>query len=235
MSGDSGTKAGSIWSASAGFPGIPTILPALIQEGHHKRQLPLERIAELTALHPGRIFGVGGRKGDIRAGFDADLAIVDLDWERRRTLPSSVHSRTTAFTRTDRFEAAWVCVQQRETHPAGRRLYRQFSSALHRARRSNLGRRARPSPNRTGTILDTDAVALLAGASTISRLAITRCSLDASRRWNDRQRFAATGLWFRESGAGMRVGLRLRHVAVANPFKGPWQLDWHLRSGMNCR
>lgn len=75
-------KQGSIWDASAGFPGMPTILPVLITEGHHQRGLSLEQIAELTAQTPSRIFGVGSRKGDLRPGFDADLAVVDLHSER---------------------------------------------------------------------------------------------------------------------------------------------------------
>jgi dihydropyrimidinase len=75
-------KQGSIWSASAGFPGLPTLLPVLISEGYHKRGLPLERIADLASRRPAEIFGRGDRKGDIQIGFDADLAIVDLQWER---------------------------------------------------------------------------------------------------------------------------------------------------------
>ena len=79
----SSTKQGSIWDASAGFPGMATILPVLISEGYYQRGLPLQRIAELTAYTPSRIFGIGSRKGDIRPGFDADLAVVDLALERK--------------------------------------------------------------------------------------------------------------------------------------------------------
>lgn len=75
-------KDGSIWTASAGFPGMPTILPVMLDQGHHRRGIPLQRIAELTSLNPARIFGSHHRKGDIRPGMDADLAVVDLDWER---------------------------------------------------------------------------------------------------------------------------------------------------------
>ena len=72
-------KLGSIWTASAGFPGNSTILPALLSEGHFKRGLPLETVAAITSTNPARIFGLGGRKGEIAAGYDADLALVDLD------------------------------------------------------------------------------------------------------------------------------------------------------------
>jgi dihydropyrimidinase len=76
-------KQGTIWTASAGFPGLPTTLPVLLSEGHLKRGVPLERIAEATSQRPAEIFGLADRKGDIRIGLDADLAIIDLSWTRR--------------------------------------------------------------------------------------------------------------------------------------------------------
>lgn len=68
-----------IWSASAGFPGTGTVLPLLLSEGHLKRGLPLERIVELTATRPARLFGMYPQKGAIVPGADADLAVVDLE------------------------------------------------------------------------------------------------------------------------------------------------------------
>lgn len=76
-------KEGSIWSASAGFPGVTTLLPALLSEGHHRRHLPLERIVEVAATNPATVFGLAPRKGAIVAGADADLVLVDLDREVR--------------------------------------------------------------------------------------------------------------------------------------------------------
>jgi len=78
-------KTGSIWEASAGFPGLATTLPVLLSAGYHERGIPLHRIAEVNALAPARIFGLSSRKGDIRVGLDADLAVVDLQWERLPT------------------------------------------------------------------------------------------------------------------------------------------------------
>jgi dihydropyrimidinase len=74
-------KAGGIWTASPGCPGLETLLPVLLSEGHQKRGLPLERIAALTATNPARIMGFGDLKGSISLGLDADLALVDLDAE----------------------------------------------------------------------------------------------------------------------------------------------------------
>jgi dihydropyrimidinase len=73
------TKEKNIWQASQGFPGTATILPILLSEGYHKRGLSLERIAQLLASNPARIFGLAPRKGTIAVAADADLTIVDLD------------------------------------------------------------------------------------------------------------------------------------------------------------
>jgi dihydropyrimidinase len=75
-------KEGGIWKASAGFPGLATLLPVLISEGHHRRGLPLARIVELTSESPARIYGLYPKKGAIQVGSDADLTLVDLDLER---------------------------------------------------------------------------------------------------------------------------------------------------------
>jgi dihydropyrimidinase len=75
-------KTGSIWTASAGFPGTATILPLLLSEGHHKRKVPLTRIVEMCSTNPARAFGLHPRKGSLAPGADADLAIVDLSLER---------------------------------------------------------------------------------------------------------------------------------------------------------
>ena len=75
-------KEGGIWKASAGFPGLATLLPVLISEGHHRRGLPLARIAELSSENPAKIYGLYPKKGAIQVGSEADLALVDLNLER---------------------------------------------------------------------------------------------------------------------------------------------------------
>jgi len=89
---DLSSKDGGIWKASPGCPGIDTLLPVLLSEGHHKRKLPLGRIAALASQAPAAAMGLSHRKGRIAVGLDADLAIVDIEGEftpRRDHLHSS--------------------------------------------------------------------------------------------------------------------------------------------------
>ncbi|MGX9966635.1 dihydroorotase [Roseomonas sp. F4] len=88
-------KEGGIWKASPGCPGMETMLPVLLSEGHARRGLPLARIAELVAEGPARAMGLSS-KGRIARGLDADLALVDLKarWvvERQEVLSAAGYS-----------------------------------------------------------------------------------------------------------------------------------------------
>lgn len=74
------TKGPDIWKASAGFPGIGTLLPILIHEGVHGRGLPIERIAAVTSANVAKLYSIPN-KGGIAIGMDADLVVVDPDKE----------------------------------------------------------------------------------------------------------------------------------------------------------
>ncbi len=87
-----GSKAGTIWQASPGCPGMETMLPVLISEGHHKRGLSLARIADLVSTTPAKAMGLGGRKGAIAPGCDADLAFIDVNGDTRVDNSSVVSS-----------------------------------------------------------------------------------------------------------------------------------------------
>jgi allantoinase len=71
-----------IWAAWGGISGVQTMLPLLLEEGVHKRNMQLPLLVRLTAANPARLFGLYPRKGSLRPGADADLAVVDLDEER---------------------------------------------------------------------------------------------------------------------------------------------------------
>lgn len=76
------SKRGSIWDASMGISGTATVLPVLLSEGVHKRNISLERIAEITSYNVAKIFHLYPQKGNIQIGSDADLTIVDLEKEK---------------------------------------------------------------------------------------------------------------------------------------------------------
>lgn len=69
----------NIWKAPSGFGGIELMLPVLLHEGYHKRNLDLETIARVTSTNAAKIFGLYPQKGAIRIGADADLTVVDLN------------------------------------------------------------------------------------------------------------------------------------------------------------
>lgn len=72
------TKEGGIWSASAGFPGMGTLLSVLLHEGVHRRGIPIERIAAATSATVAKLYSLPD-KGRIAPGMDADFVIVDPD------------------------------------------------------------------------------------------------------------------------------------------------------------
>jgi dihydroorotase len=66
----------------SGMTGVQTLLPILLDHVNAGR-LSLQRLVDLTSHGPQRLFGIRG-KGRIAVGWDADLAIVDL--QRRHTI-----------------------------------------------------------------------------------------------------------------------------------------------------
>jgi dihydropyrimidinase len=89
---DISSKDGGIWKASPGCPGLETLLPVMLTEGHYGREMSLGRIATLLSSAPAEAMGLRHRKGRIGVGLDADLAIIDLNREhvhRREDVHSS--------------------------------------------------------------------------------------------------------------------------------------------------
>lgn len=61
-----------------GISGAQSTLNIMLTEGHFKRNLPLEKIVELTATNPAKLFGLS-TKGTIAVDYDADLTLVNLN------------------------------------------------------------------------------------------------------------------------------------------------------------
>lgn len=74
------SKQADIWKASPGMPGMETLLPVMLSEGHHKRGIGLGRLSAMLSANPARRMGLG-TKGAIEVGKDADFALVDMDAE----------------------------------------------------------------------------------------------------------------------------------------------------------
>ncbi|MDI3257283.1 MAG: allantoinase AllB [Kyrpidia sp.] len=70
-------KTGDIWSVPAGFCGVQTSVPLML-DAVVRGRLSLNRLVGLMAENPARIWGLYGVKGVIRPGADADFTVVDL-------------------------------------------------------------------------------------------------------------------------------------------------------------
>ncbi len=79
---------------SNGAPGIETLLPVVWSEGR-RRGIPVERLVEILATTPARLFGLE-RKGAIAVGNDADLVL--LDPAARRTIAATDLHHTSDYT-----------------------------------------------------------------------------------------------------------------------------------------
>lgn len=77
--------------APTGFPGLETMLPAVLT-GLRARRLPDTLLPRLLAEAPARLFGLWPRKGAIAVGADADFAIVD-DRAVAPVDPAGFHSK----------------------------------------------------------------------------------------------------------------------------------------------
>ena len=62
--------------AASGIPGLETFLPVVFTEAAARR-FPLPELVELVAGRPADLFGLGGRKGRLAPGLDADLVVFD--------------------------------------------------------------------------------------------------------------------------------------------------------------
>lgn len=67
----------SFFEAWGGISGAQSSLELMLDEGWRKRGIPLPRLAAVLSKGPAERFGLYPRKGEIRIGADADMAVLD--------------------------------------------------------------------------------------------------------------------------------------------------------------
>jgi len=82
-----------IFEAWGGITGVQTLVPLMLTEGVHRREMALEQFARMLCENPAKIAGLWPTKGGIQVGADADLMIVDTEreWVVERSWLKSRH------------------------------------------------------------------------------------------------------------------------------------------------
>lgn len=78
-----GNKIENVFDVWGGISGIQSGFQVAFNEGCVKRNVCPKVLANAMAKQPAKAFGIYGKKGDIKPGFDADLVIIDpeKEWE----------------------------------------------------------------------------------------------------------------------------------------------------------
>lgn len=93
-----GNKIETPFDVWGGISGIQSGFQVSFHEGCVKRGISPSVLANAMAKKPAEAFGIYGKKGDIRTGFDADFIIVDADKEWEITEDSLLYvNRISAF------------------------------------------------------------------------------------------------------------------------------------------
>jgi dihydropyrimidinase len=79
-----------------GVPGVGSRMPLLFSEGVVKGRIDLPTFVALTATNPARLYGLGGRKGAIAPGADADIVLWDP--AKRMTVTSALLQHAVDYT-----------------------------------------------------------------------------------------------------------------------------------------
>lgn len=95
-----------IWDSMWGSPSSATMLPLVLSEGVHEDRIGLRRAAAVTSTNAAKAYDLYPKKGAIRVGSDADLAVVDLD-ETRTVTPEMLKSAADYSMYTGREVTGW--------------------------------------------------------------------------------------------------------------------------------
>jgi dihydroorotase-like cyclic amidohydrolase len=74
-------KEKGIWEAPPGTGMMGSVFPVMMTDGVNKGRITIERLVELCAENPARVFGMYPQKGVLSPGSDGDIIIVDPDKE----------------------------------------------------------------------------------------------------------------------------------------------------------
>ena len=74
-----------VWGALAGFPGIGTAIPILLNDGVNQNRITLEQFVQFTSQNAAQIFGMYPQKGTLEKNSDADITMIDLKKEKKVT------------------------------------------------------------------------------------------------------------------------------------------------------
>ena len=118
---------------SNGAPGIQTLLSVVFSEGVAKGRISIERLVEVLAANPARLFGLPA-KGSVTAGRDADLVIWDP--AERRVLRQADLQHVSDFTPYEGLEVTGAPVQ---VLSAGRPVGEVLGRFVERARPALAG------------------------------------------------------------------------------------------------
>lgn len=93
-----------------GMPGLETLVPIVYTHGVLKKRMTIKEFVDKCCTSPARIMGLGDRKGVIKKGYDADIAVIhptkkikvdhrkletNADWSPYQGWPLAGFSRTT--------------------------------------------------------------------------------------------------------------------------------------------
>lgn len=103
-------KAADVRTAPSGVPGVETMVPLMLKAVSDGK-LTLQRLMDMMAGNPARIFGIVG-KGKVLEGYDADIMLVDMSAVKTIHAPD-LHSKA-GWTPYEDFEGIFpVAVMQR--------------------------------------------------------------------------------------------------------------------------
>jgi dihydropyrimidinase len=71
-----------MWDRDFGNSEVEIHYPCMLSEGVNKNRISINKLVEIAAENPAKVFGLYPQKGTLSVGADADMVIVDLNEEK---------------------------------------------------------------------------------------------------------------------------------------------------------